>query len=151
MNSADLILHIRDIAHPDSEAQSADVADVLDEILGDEAEGRPPVIEVWNKLDMLNTDDRGFVQAEAARRDDVILVSALTGEGVGALQALAGKRLTTSHRLRHIKVPVGDGASLAWLNAHGEVVSSKVGKSLMTVDVRLSEADYGRFRKRGVG
>lgn len=151
VNSADLILHIRDIAHPDTEAQSADVADVLDEILGDEAEGRPPVIEVWNKLDMLNAEDRAFVEAEAIRRDDVILVSALTGEGVDALQSLAGRRLTTSHRLRHIKVPVGDGASLAWLNAHGEVVSSKVGKSLMTVDVRLSEADYGRYRKRGLG
>jgi GTPase len=151
VNSADLILHVRDIAHPDSEAQAADVADVLSDILGEEVEDRPQVIEVWNKLDMLDGEDRAFVEAEAARRDDVILVSALTGEGVAALQALAGKRLTTSHRLRQIKVPVGDGASLAWLNANGEVVGTRLGKSAMTVDVRLSDADYGRFKKRAVG
>ncbi len=148
VNSADLILHVRDIAHPDSEAQSADVADVLSDILGDEVEDRPQVIEVWNKLDMLDAEDRAFVEAEAARRDDVILVSALTGEGVAALQAVTGKRLTTSHRLRQIKVPVSDGASLAWLNAHGEVVGTRLGKAAMTVDVRLSDADYGRFKKR---
>jgi GTPase len=148
VNSADLILHVRDIAHQDTEAQAADVADVLSDILGEEVEGRPQVIEVWNKLDMLDAEDRSFVEAEAARRDDVILVSALTGEGVTALQTLAGLRLTTSHRLRHIKVPVNDGASLAWLNAHGEVVSTRLGKSAVTVDVRLSDADYGRFKKR---
>jgi GTPase len=151
VNSADLILHVRDIAHPDSEAQAADVADVLSDILGEEVEDRPQVIEVWNKLDMLDGEDRSFVEAEAVRRDDVILVSALTGEGVAALQTLAGKRLTTSHRLRQIKVPVGDGASLAWLNANGEVVGTRLGKSAMTVDVRLSDADYGRFKKRAVG
>ncbi len=148
VNSADLILHVRDIAHPDSEAQAADVADVLSDILGEEAEDRPPVIEVWNKLDMLHPDDRAFIEAEATRRDDVILVSALTGEGVSTLQTLTGQRLTTSHRLRQIKVPVGDGASLAWLNAHGEVLATRLGKQAMTVDVRLSEADYGRYRKR---
>ena len=146
VNSADLILHVRDIAHPDSEAQCSDVEGVLAEILGSE-EGKPALIEVWNKSDMLDEEARERLIAEAARRDDVILVSALTGEGMDTLQACVGQRLTVSHRIRHINVAAIDGASLAWLKANGEVVRTAINDDVMTVDVRLSDADYGRFRK----
>ena len=146
VNSADLILHIRDIAHPDSEAQSADVEHVLNEILGAE-EGRPPVLEVWNKADMLDGEARESVEAERVRRDDVVLVSALTGEGVAGLQSAVSARLTVSHRLREIELLPQDGAGLAWLNANGEVVGTDLAGDVMTVSVRLSDADYGRFRK----
>ncbi len=146
VNSADLILHVRDISHPDSEAQCSDVEGVLAEILGPE-EGRPALIEVWNKSDMLDKEGHQRLIAEAARRDDVILVSALTGEGIDSLQILVGQRLTISHRMRHIHVAAVDGASLAWLQANGEVVKTVIDDAVMTVDVRLSDADYGRFRK----
>jgi GTPase len=147
VNSADLILHVRDISHPDSEAQRSDVEGVLAEILGPEEDGRPALIEVWNKSDMLDDESRDRLLAEAKRRDDVILVSALTGEGVDGLQTLVGQRLTVSHRMRHIQIATIDGASIAWLQANGEVISTTMKDDVMTVDVRLSDADYGRFSK----
>jgi GTPase len=147
VNSADIILHVRDISHPDSEAQCSDVEGVLAEILGSDEEGRPALIEVWNKSDMLDDEARDRLIAEAARRDDVILVSALTGAWMDSLQTLLGQRLTISHRMRHIHVAAIDGASLAWLRANGEVVGTALDDDVMTVDVRLSDADYGRFRK----
>ena len=78
--AADLILHVRDIAHPDSEAQAADVEAVLSS-LGLAEEGSPPRLEVWNKLDLLPPAEREELLGEAARRNDVVALSALTGKG----------------------------------------------------------------------
>ena len=146
--SADLILHVRDIAHPDSDAQAADVEQVLNTLLGEEEGTRPPVLEVWNKLDVLDAEKRAEIGEELARRDDVVLVSALTGEGIEGLQRVVGSRLTVSHRQRSVVLAASDGAGLAWLNANGEVIATSVEGDVMTVDVRLSDADFGRFGKR---
>ena len=146
VNSADLILHIRDIAHPDSEAQAADVEHVLNEILGEE-EGRPPILEVWNKADALEPEAREWIEEERMARDDVVLVSALTGEGVLELQQIVGQRLTIANALHDIRLSPNNGAGLAWLKANGDVVATEIEGDVMTVSVRLSDADYGRFRK----
>src|SRR5205085_2328870 len=82
--SADLIVHVRDISHPDSEAQRADVELVLREIGAQEG---APRLEAWNKTDLLADEEAARLRAEAARRDDVVLLSALTGEGTDALLA----------------------------------------------------------------
>ncbi len=79
--SADLLVHVRDMAHPDREAQREDVEDVLTS-LGIAEEGGPPRIEAWNKIDLLPADERERLTGEAARRDDAVPVSALTGEGI---------------------------------------------------------------------
>jgi GTPase len=147
VNSADLILHVRDISHPDSEAQAKDVEMVLAEIM-DQPDEMPPVIEVWNKIDLVDDERRAALVAEAARRDDVVLASAVTGEGLMALQMLIAGRLTTSHRMRTFEVGVNDGASLAWLRSHGEVISMAEKDDVMTLDVRLSDADFGRYLAR---
>lgn len=141
--SADLIVHVRDIAHPDSDTQRADVEHVLAEI-GAEA----PRIEAWNKLDNLDAELRALVEAEAARRDDVTLISALTGEGVDALKRLISDRLTATNRLRHVELPIGDGAAAAWLHEHGEVLTETVGDASIAYDVRLSDRDWDRFQAR---
>ncbi len=147
--SADLILHVRDIAHPDSDAQAADVATVLNEI-GAAGEGRAPMIEVWNKLDLLEGDARTAIEGEAARRDDVVCVSALTGEGVAELQASMSAQLTQGRRVRHLSVSNADGAGLAWLHAHGDVVGETAGEAGVAIDVRLSDADFDRFQARSL-
>ncbi|GAO38521.1 GTPase HflX [Sphingomonas changbaiensis NBRC 104936] len=142
--SADLIVHVRDIAHPDSDAQRADVERVLTEI-GAEA----PRIEAWNKLDSLDPERRTAIAAEAAKRDDVVLISALTGEGVDALKRLVSDRLTGSNRVRHIEVPMTDGAAAAWLHEHGEVVGEEtIDGDRIAYDVRLSDRDWDRFQAR---
>ena len=146
VTSADLIVHIRDIAHPDSEAQAADVAHVLAE-LGVPGDGGAMPFEVWNKADLLEGERGDALRAEAAHRDDIVLVSALSGEGVEALQLAMSARLTAGRRLRSVTLDVGDGASLAWLYQNGDVVSQNEKGDQIEVEVRLSDIDWGRFRR----
>ncbi len=145
--SADLLIHVRDIAHPDTEAQRADVETVLAEIGVSEA---TPRFEVWNKLDLLEDEHREAMLAEADRRDGVRLVSALTGEGIDDLIASVAGRLTQGHRRYTIALPAGDGAGAAWLHAHGEVIGHHQDGDDEVYDVRLDEGDYGRFIRRFV-
>lgn len=141
--SADLVVHVRDISHPDSDAQAADVDRVLEEI-----GATAPRLEVWNKLDRLDPEQRALVTADAARRDDVVLISALTGEGIDGLKRIASDRLTVANRVRHVDVAVADGATAAWLHAHGEVLAQDVAGDRVHFDVRLSDSDWHRLQAR---
>ncbi|MFG6281532.1 GTPase HflX [Sphingomonas sp. S6] len=145
--SADLLIHVRDIAHPDTEAQRADVEAVLAEIGVSET---TPRFEAWNKLDLLDADQHEDVLVEAARRDDVVALSALDGEGVDQLIEQVAAKLTAGHRRYWITLPAGDGAGAAWLHAHGEVLGQEdEGEGLSTrYEVRLAERDYERFLQR---
>lgn len=145
--SADLLVHVRDIAHPDTEAQRADVEAVLAEIGVDDT---TPRFEVWNKLDLLDDADREEVLGEAAHREDVVAVSALSGEGVSDLLDQVAGKLTDAHRRYWLKLDATDGAGAAWLHAHGEVIDTQVDGLETTYEVRLSEADYDRFSRRDV-
>lgn len=143
--SADLLIHVRDIAHPDSEAQRADVEKVLSEI------GTPettPRIEAWNKLDLLSPERREVAVDDAARRDEVVLVSALSGEGVDALTDAVSARLTAGHRRYTIMLPAGDGAGAAWLHQHGEVIEQVTEDEGTRFEVRMAERDWERFTTR---
>lgn len=144
---ADLILHVRDIAHEDSEAQREDVIKVLADIGISGANGAP-ILEAWNKMDLLNAEAQAFHRAEAARRDDVIPLSALTGEGVSVLLDTLSNRLTKARRIHHIQVAIGDGATLAWLHAHGSVIDEVVEEDQIKIEVRLSDEDFARFQSR---
>lgn len=143
--SADLLIHVRDIAHPDSEAQRADVEQVLQEIGVAET---TPRFEAWNKLDLLDAERRIELTGLAAKRNDVMLVSALDGEGVPALLATVAARLTEGHRRYVITLEAGDGAGAAWLHAHGEVIDQLVEGDRATYEVRLAERDFERFNQR---
>ncbi|WP_375390418.1 GTPase HflX [uncultured Sphingomonas sp.] len=143
--SADLLLHIRDIAHPDSDAQRSDVETVLTEI---GVAPETPRIEAWNKLDLLEPEARTDMLAEAARRPDVAAMSALTGEGVAALMAEIAARLTADHRSYTIALDPGDGAGAAWLHEHGEVLDQHEEEGRLVYRVRLAERDFARFRQQ---
>ncbi len=154
VTGADIILHVRDIAHVDSDAQAADVLAVLGEIGvgprapdGEAGEGAP-IIEVWNKIDLLDPGTLDATEAEAARREDVVILSALTGDGVEALRRTVSQRLSTGSRVRTVSVPFEDGAAMAWLHAHGEVIGQEVDAGNMVVEVRLSDKDLARFEAR---
>ena len=155
--SADLIVHVRDIAHPDSEAQRDDVMDVLGElgVAGEAAYARdgeaadpPPIIEAWNKLDLLDPDGAARINELAARRDDVVILSALTGAGVDGLQRAVSAHLTAGAQVQTLRVPMSDGAAIAWLHEHGEVMGSRVDGEESLLDVRLSDSALARFLKR---
>ena len=143
--SADLLIHVRDIAHPDTEAQRADVEQVLQEIGVAET---TPRFEAWNKLDLLDADRRADLAEVAAKRGDVRLVSALDGEGVADLLVSVAARLTEGHRRYVVTLPAADGAAAAWLHAHGEVIDRQVEGDTATYEVRLAERDFERFRQR---
>jgi GTP-binding protein HflX len=146
--SADLIIHVRDIAHPDSEAQRADVEQVLAEIglVSEPDEGGAPRIEAWNKVDLLPPDQRERVEAEAARKEEVVPISALTGEGVDRLLLAAAERLRAGSKLRRLTLPAGDGEALAWLHANAEVVEQQHNGMETELQVRISDENWSRFQ-----
>jgi GTP-binding protein HflX len=145
--AADLIVHVRDVSHPDSEAQRDDVEGVLAEI-GVSREAGASIMEAWNKIDLLAPDEAARVRAEAARREEVVLMSARTGEGVDDLLDCAASLLRKGSPVREILVGASDGEVLAWLHANGEVLSQSQHGLETRLEVRLSDADWSRFRAR---
>ncbi|UYY78030.1 GTPase HflX [Sphingomonas sp. R1] len=145
--SADLLIHVRDIAHPDTEAQRADVEKVLQEIGVSE---QTPRFEAWNKLDLLDEEQRAEALAMATRRtDEVRVISALTGEGVDALVEAVAGRLTEGHRRYTLRLDPADGAGAAWLHQHGDVIDQHIEDEQAVYEVRMAPRDYERFVTRG--
>jgi GTP-binding protein HflX len=141
---ADVILHIRDAHHPDSAAQRADVIAVLDGMVADGTldESWPlRTIEVLNKADLF-----GGVGAVEVR-EGAVAVSAITGEGLPALEAMIDQRIAEGMDVAEYDIPSGDGARLAWLYDHGEVIARADGDEAVHVTVRLLPADRARFER----
>ncbi|MFG1463218.1 GTPase HflX [Xanthobacter sp. DSM 24535] len=124
---ADVILHVRDVSHPDSQAQADDVKDVLTELGIDfEASGR--VLEVWNKIDLLSQEAREAMENTAARTDLAdrpILVSALTGAGTQDLLDVVERQITAGRVTLDVTVAADDGEGQGWLYRHGEVLERR--------------------------
>ncbi|WP_198375439.1 GTPase HflX [Neoroseomonas rubea] len=147
--AADVILHVRDIAHPDSAAQRADVLGVMEEMADGpnaslEQGWEARVLEVLNKADLL-----GGIEHVARRMPDAVPVSALTGEGLDALRRAIDARLSAGLETLEVSVPTTDGARLAWLYEHGEVLSRQDGDDAIRLTVRISAADRARFEGGG--
>ncbi len=146
--SADLIVHVRDISHPDAEAQREDVETVLAEI-GAGGEGGALLIEAWNKIDAPAPDALDRIRAEAARRDEVVLLSALSGEGIDDLLDCMAAHLRKGSSVRMVRLPAAvAGEAVAWLHANGEVLSQRSEGLETELEVRLSDADWARFDAR---
>jgi GTP-binding protein HflX len=143
--SADLLVHVRNMAHPDCEAQREDVEDVLAS-LGLAEEGAPPRIEAWNKVDLVSADDRERLDEEAKRRDDVVPISALTGEGLDALRERTAERLRRGEQVHQVRLPASAGERIAWLHSHGEVLEQRVEDDALELSVRLSPDNWARFQ-----
>ncbi|MEO8453563.1 MAG: GTPase HflX [Sphingomicrobium sp.] len=143
--SADLLVHVRDMAHPDREAQREDVDDVL-KSLGLAEEGAPPRIEGWNKIDLLSDEEREQLLNEAARRGNVVAISATTGEGLKLLRERMAEELRTGEQVHQIRIPAAEGGKIAWLHARGEVLDQRMDRDSMELSVRLSPDNWARFQ-----
>jgi GTP-binding protein HflX len=147
---ADLIVHVRDIAHPDSEQQRADVEAVLHDLgVTEEGEGRP-IIEALNKIDALPDDVRRRLETRSrtgAERARQYPVSAMTGEGVDRLLEAIGDFLGRGEA-REVEVPLSDGATIAWLYRHGEVRSRHDDGEIARLTVALDAAASAQFERR---
>ncbi len=143
--SADLILHVRDISHPETMEQAADVTDILSS-LGVRED--TPLIEVWNKLDLVEPSHREALAAQAAQRAMVHPVSALTGEGVDALLALISDTLDEDRHEATLDLPFADGRRRAWLHDRGIVQAETESDTGWQVRVRWTarqEAQWARL------
>jgi GTP-binding protein HflX len=145
VREADLLVHVRDMNHPDHEAQRDDVDDVL-KSLGLGEEGAPPRIEAWNKVDLLSGDEAARLAEEARRRDDVVPISAFTGEGLDALRTRMAEALRSGEQVHEIRIPAGQGERIAWLHARGEVLDQSVDDDQVLLSVRLSPENWARFQ-----
>jgi GTPase len=143
--SADLLIHVRDMAHPDHEAQAEDVEDVLTSLGIGEGEG-PARLEAWNKVDLLNEADRQALLAETDRREDVVPISALSGWGVDHLREKIAQALQQGTQIHLVRISTGDGSRLAWLHARGEVLEQRVDGEELELSVRLSPENWARFQ-----
>jgi GTP-binding protein HflX len=140
---ADLLLHVRDAAHPDNEAQAQDVRAVLDRMAKDETldpEWQNHALEVFNKADLAG----GVAQIETRGG---IAVSALTGEGLSTLLAAIDDRLSAQLSVIELDIANADGAKLAWAYRHGEVLHREDGAEYTHLTLRISPADRARFEQ----
>ena len=154
VTTADLIVHVRDIVHPDSEAQYDDVRAILDSLGVNgaqdgegEAPDAVPQIEIWNKIDTADADRRAEIEGMAEKRADVAVISAVSGEGVEAARALMASQLTARHRVERIVLGFDQGEAMAWLHARGEVLSDQTEGEGRVLTVRLDPADRARFER----
>jgi GTP-binding protein HflX len=149
VTEADLIVHVRDVHHPDAEAQRRDVEGVLTE-LGLGARVEHGLLEALNKIDLLDRAARAVLLARALRNDAAVPISAMSGEGCDRLLALIDERVDGGRRLVNLNVPLSDGAAIAWLYRNGDVVTRRDDEERAHFSVRLAEADLGRFRSRQI-
>ena len=149
--SADIIVHVRDISHSESDAQRDDVLQILRDlgVLDDEdAANQPRMLEVWNKIDLLDAEKREDMSALVQRNDDLLMISAQTGEGVDAFKIHLSALIAKGNLVRSVRLKASNGAALAWLHARGTINSQIVDEDVVTVEASLSRQLWGQFDKQ---
>ena len=144
---ADVIVHVRDIAHEESEAQKADVLNVLAE-LGIEHDGDRRIVEVFNKIDLLARAAREGLKSRNGGLTAPIAISALTGEGLRDLLQRLDRLLEGQSLTLELRLDPADGAGLAWAYAHGRVLARKDRNDRVQLTLSIEPSDQGRFEKR---
>ncbi|MCH2077201.1 MAG: GTPase HflX [Rhodobacteraceae bacterium] len=144
VTAADLILHVRDISHPETEEQSEDVADILGSLgIG---EGIPQ-LEVWNKIDGLDAETLELRQNQAQREDTIFLTSALTGDGMEALLEAVSEKITPKKTREVVHLSFADGRRRAWLYDQGVVVEETPGEDGAEISVEWTATQSARYAK----
>ncbi len=140
---ADLILHVRDIAHPDSQEQSDDVLRILADLgVAEET----PQIEIWNKVDLLDEARREALQVKADREDDVFTLSAITGQGVETLMDAVSEALTEPRHTVDLTLTFAEGRARAWLFEQGVVKAEEQTETGYTITVFWTDKQAAQYR-----
>ncbi len=153
VTAADIILHVRDMANSANAAQKSQVLDVLADLElvdRDSGDSEIPILEVWNKVDLLNPEDAEELASQAANRDDAMVISAISGAGIDALMQKIGAMLTSKAQEVSVTLPTSDGKRIAWLHAHGDVleeVDAGEGEQgpQIALKVRLNPKELGQY------
>src|SRR3546814_20177393 len=118
----------------------------LVEEIGSAGEGVFPIIEAWNEIGALPANEAERIRAEAARKGDVVTLSALTGEGVDDFVRCTADRLREGTHVHTVTLPVSAGEATAWLHANGEIIDQRTDGLATAFEVRISEPAWDRFR-----
>ena len=147
--AADLILHVRDVSHEDTQAQLLDVEDVLSQ-LGIAPHDGSHQLEVWNKIDRLDVTARTRARNRAERQPrHPVLVSALSGEGLDRLAAQIEARLAASRLTLDLVIDAADGAGLSWLHRHTEVMTrAPRDDGMIAVTIRADPVNADKVRAK---
>ena len=143
VTEAQLILHVRDIADPETHTQAGVVRETLAQI-GLDGPARPPIVEVWNKIDQkpgIRSRPHEVIDGSA------VALSALTGEGIDELLTLLSKWVTQDAQVLQLRLDAGDGRSLAFCHQHGTVLAQRQAEDVLEVEVRLRPKDAVRFSR----
>ena len=144
---ADVIVHVRDISDPDTEAQKADVLDVMAQLgLQNRIDG-DGLIEVLNKIDLLDTDERAAIASMVERRPDAVAMSAMTGEGQDRLLGVLDDRLVDGRRVVDLAVSIENGEAIAFLYRHGEVMARHDDETTVHLKVGLDPKYLARYER----
>ena len=154
VTAADVIVHVRDVSNPATADQKAEVEQILADldVIG-EGGSKIPIVEAWNKWDLLTAEEQAMRQDLISARIaevPVVPISALTGAGVEALLEQLGQMLTGGAQTLEFTIPLSDGQRLAWLHAHGDIqdeaeAETAEGEPALRIRVRLTQRELGRF------
>ncbi len=147
---ADLVLHVRDISHPETEAQASSVRETLEELGLSEA-ARERMIEVWNKVDALSPEDAETARQIAGPAPRVSVISALTGEGVPELLDAVAAELEGPVSEAVLRLGFAEGRRRAWLFDHRLVRAERRTEEGYEVEVRWNERDRNRYESLDAG
>ncbi|KAF0114225.1 MAG: GTP-binding protein HflX [Rhodobacteraceae bacterium] len=141
---ADLVLHVRDISHPETAEQAQDVAEILTS-LG--VKPSVPMFEVWNKLDLVDPSGRAALAVNSEGRDRVFPISALTGEGIEVLLAAIAQAFDEEKSERMLTLSFAEGRKRAWLHQEGVVQDEEETENGHSLNVRWTARQEKRFRE----
>lgn len=144
---ADLVLHVRDVSHPETDAQSRDVEAVLGELGIDPMAADAPLLEVWNKADKLDAKQRAETERAIGRSDrTTVLISAQTGEGIDKLRAAIDARFSARDEILTLAIPPRAGRLLSWLHDNAEVLAQETDDNgAVTARVRIDPTIRGKL------
>lgn len=150
VTAADIIVHVRDMANPGNHAQKQQVLQVLADlgiVQGEGGESAIPIIEAWNKWDLIDHDCRTELLQLVKNDGDIVPVSAVDGYGIAALLHRIDALLSADAKQYDIEISSSDGRRIAWLHQHGQVMAEEKGSDPAQIHfrVRLTPREYGRF------
>jgi GTP-binding protein HflX len=145
--SADVIVHVRDVSDPEHEAQKDSVDSILEDLGLSKHDSTCPIIEVFNKIDLLSQEEREQLQEQVGRQDLAVAASALSGEGIEDLLLLVAECLHRDHEILDLQLDRADGETLAWLYQHGHVLERREDDGQTYLRVSLSPREKARFEQ----
>lgn len=146
--SANIIVHICDVSNPNYQQQKQDVLQVLHHLGLENIENENNYIELWNKIDVLDEENKSFIITNAQRSENIMPVSAKTGEGCSQFLKLIDEKLSSKHQLISVKIPSSDGKELSWLYKNSEVQTIENHNEYQLVYTKIDDINMAKLNQR---